>query len=178
MSENELSVPEQPVKPSTKSAKSAAEPALTIGMSELKDLIAAVVAQSSETSAKVIAEAIKESRKPYVDERDVENNKMMRQQMRESQERIAQRVAYSRANCPHFQGSNENSDFQGSLSSIAKLDLGNGVVFGICTNCLRPFWPGDPDYVQQMNRKCGNRTARAGQRFYLNPAATTVEASR
>ena len=168
---------EQPLK----GKKSAAEPQVTLSVSELsamiKEAVKAEAARSSDATTKVLEDftgAMKDLRKPYVDPRSEENDRRMREQMRETNKRILESIAYSRNLCPHFQGSSENSDFQGALSSIVKHVLDTGVVWGICTNCQREFWPEDPDYAKEMNRKSGNRPSQAGRRMFLDPRAAAV----
>ena len=77
--------------------------------------------------------------------------------------------AADQATCEHLQGSNALSEFPGQLTSIAWHRLDAGTIFGICTNCLRQFWPTDPDYVTQFRRKSGNKISAAGQRNFLIP---------
>lgn len=120
--------------------------------------------------AETIANAMIESKKPYIDPRKTENDDNMRETTRKLQERIQADIKASQANCPHYQGSNPLSEFQGALTSIAKHRLDDGKIIGICTNCLRIFKPGDPDYITQLQRKSGNRMSQAGQRFMLQSA--------
>jgi len=167
---------EQPLK-----GKKAVEPQVTLGVAELaaiiKEAVQAATSRSSDASTQVLQEftqAMKDMRKPWVDPRSEENDRLMREQMRETTKRIAESIKYSQSTCPHFQGSNELSDFQGALSSIVKHVLDTGVVWGICTNCLREFWPEDQDYAKEMNRKSGNRPSQAGRRMFLDPRAAAA----
>ena len=173
--ENETENIQPPKAPKSKGTE---EPKITLGMSELSSIIReavkAAVETSSVESAKIIADAMKESRKPYVDPKQIANEEMMRQQMRATRQRLAENIKLSQSDCEHFQGSNEASDFVGQLSSIVKHRLDNGVVWGICTNCLREFWPTDVDYRKQMSRKSGNRPSQAGIRWFADPAAAAA----
>jgi len=150
-----------------------AESKITLGMDELKALIATsvaeAVAQSSSVAGKVMAEAILEARKPYVDPRQVENDKMMREQMRESNERINREIEASRLSCAHLQGSNALSEFQGQLGSFVLHQLDTGVVVGICTNCQKQIWSNNPEDQIWFTKKQANRMSRAGQRVFLDP---------
>ena len=169
---------EQP-KPSKKS-----EPAVvTMTVEQITNLVTAAVTASEKRSSdatadalKALAVAIQDSRKPYKDPRSEYNDQMMRDQMRETNLRIAKNIAASQASCPHMQGSNELSDFQGQLTSIVKHYTDTGVAWGICTNCLRQFWPGQPDYMVWMAKKSGNRPSAAGRRWFEDPAGA-AEAS-
>ena len=164
-----------------KAAKPAAEPQVTIGMSELMAMFKSVMestqqraTQTTEDAFQKLADAIAKSREPYVNPKDEETNARMRDQMREQQKRIAKSILFSQQNCPHMQGSNELSDFQGSLTSIMWHNTDVGVWFGICSNCLREFWPNQSDYNFWFAKKCGNRRSMAGQRWFPDPHAAAA----
>ena len=148
---------------------------------ELKEMILA----GQRETAQVIADALIKSRQPYVDPKQAEIDEMFRKSSRETEERKRQAVYADQKSCEHLQGSNALSEMAGQLTSIVWHDLGNGVMFGLCTNCIRQFWPGDPDYVSQYRRKSGNKPSAAGQRRFLiptvpqvgRPGITTPEAS-
>ncbi len=157
---------------------------LTITKSELQQLIASAVAaavgETSKRSEQIVSEgmselakAIIEARKPYVDPRDVENEKAMRESMRKVNERMKAQIVASQETCPHLQGSSENSDFTGQLSSIVMHRLDSGVIVGICTNCQLQIFSNDPDVnVQKIFRqKSGNRMSSAGVRTFRDPNA-------
>jgi len=157
---------------------------LSISRADLQQLIssavAAAVGASTERSEKIVSEgmselakAIIEARKPYVDPRNVENEKAMRESMRVVNERMKAQILSSQATCPHLQGSSENSDFTGQLSSIVMHRLDSGVVVGICTNCQLQIFSDDPDVnIQKIFRqKSGNRMSSAGIRTFHDPKA-------
>jgi hypothetical protein len=152
--------------PATASPKSGK---LSIGMDELQALISASVSQAVEQSSKVIAEALIQSRKPYVDPKNEENDRRMRASNHEIQQRIKREIEASRDSCAHLQGSNALSEFQGMLGSFVLHQLDTGVVVGICTNCQKQIWSNDPKDSEFFRRKSANRMSRAGQRFFLNP---------
>lgn len=143
---------------------------LTIGMEELQALISASVSQAVEQSSKVIAQALVESRKPYVKPEDEENARRMRESSHEIQARIKREIEASRDNCAHLQGSNALSEFQGMLGSFVLHQLDTGVVVGICTNCQKQIWSNDAKDSDFFRRKSANRMSRAGQRFFLDPS--------
>lgn len=154
----------------TKAAKE--EPTLRLTLAELAELVKTAVASSQEQSAQIIANALIESKKPYVDPRAEANDAAMRASEIELQEQIKKRIQASQASCPHMQGCHELSDFSGQLTSIVQHRLDNGDVVGICTNCQRTFKPGDVDYLEWMKKKSGNRLSQAGIRmFYRAPQA-------
>ena len=149
---------------------------INISMSELREMmvaaVTAAVQQSSETSAKMIAEALIESKKPYIDPRQAENEANMRKSMHEVHERIQRDIKASQDSCSHLQGANSLSDYprQFNLTAIVQHKTDVGEIIGICTNCQRIFRQGDPDYIEQMfKRKSGNRMSQAGQRTFINP---------
>lgn len=126
-----------------------------------------------------LAAAIIESRKPYVDPRQQENEKNMREQMRVVNERMHQQILSSQELCPHLQGSNELSDFSGSLSSWVIHRLDNGLVIGICTNCQKHIFSNDtdPEIRKFFKMKSGNRMSSAGVRTFVDPR-TAQDAGR
>jgi hypothetical protein len=153
---------------------------VTMTRAELQELIATATKAVSENATSLVADAlakladsIAESRKPYVDPRQAENDAAMRKSMREATERMRQQILASQETCPHLQGSSENSDFTGQLSAIVKHRLDTGVVVGICTNCQKQIFSNDPNpEVQKLFRmKSGNRMSSAGVRTFLDPMA-------
>lgn len=148
-----------------------AEKELVFKESELERIIAAAVSAAVRSSSGLLADAIKESRKPYIDPKQAENDETMRTQMREQSARIAADIRASQDLCPHLQGSNPLSEQPKQTTSIVMHRRDTNDVIGICTNCLRVFKPGDPDYMQWMKKKSGNKMSEAGRRFFLDPAA-------
>lgn len=133
----------------------------------LSTVVSSAVEQAVARTAQITSKAIEESKKPYKDPLQEQNDEAMRRSMREQRERDRVREKISQRNCPHLQGSNPLSDFSSNLTSIVQHVLDSGEMIGICTNCLRVFREGDPDYVQWMQKKSGNRTSSAGQRFMI-----------
>lgn len=152
---------------------------ISLSLDDLKDIvssaIASAVSQSQASSAKIIADAMLEARKPYVDPRQLENEKAMRESMRAVNERINREIELSKETCPHLQGSNALSEFQGQLGSFVLHQLDTGEVIGICTNCQKIIRStndgkeGRPDDRQFFNKKSANRLSRAGQRVFRDP---------
>jgi hypothetical protein len=86
-----------------------------------------------------------------------------REQMLAIGHKLAESIKKSQAECPHMQGSILGSEAMGNYTSIVwhGLDRG-GKIFGVCTNCLREFWPSDPDYTKWRKMLCGNRMSTGG----------------
>jgi hypothetical protein len=151
---------------------------VTLTKAELQELILTATKSVGENATSLVADAlakladsIAESRKPYVDPKQIENDNNMRKSMKEVNERMARQIRASQETCPHLQGSSENSDFTGQLSSIVMHRLDTGVIVGICTNCQKQIFSNDPNpEVQKLFRmKSGNRMSSAGVRTFMNP---------
>lgn len=146
---------------------------ISLGLEDLAEIIkiavSSAVGQQSESSAKIIADALIEARKPYKDPRTEANDEMMRKQGRETWERIQREIVASRETCAHLQGSNALSEFQGQLGSFVLHQLDTGVVVGICTNCQKQIWSNNPEDHAWFSRKSANRMSRAGQRVFMDP---------
>lgn len=137
---------------------------LSISPAELVSLIDSMVTKSNEK----LVEALIESRKPYVDPKTEENDKMLRANFKSLEERKRRGKALEQSSCPHLQGSNILSEESGDRTAVLWHRLDNGVWFGICTNCQREFWPEDKDYREWWTKKSGNRKSQAGQRDFLD----------
>lgn len=148
---------------------------ITLGVEELQALISTSVAEAMKQSGQVMADAILQSRIPYVDPRQKENEDTMRKNTRETTERIAREIEASRESCLHVQGSNALSEFQGVMGSFVLHQLDTGVTVGICTNCQKTIWSNEewlsehPKDRQWFQRKNANRMSRAGQRMFRDP---------
>lgn len=144
---------------------------INLGIEELQAIISASVAQAVAQSSNVIAQALIESRKPYVNPLNKQNEDAMRDQMREVHDRIKREIEASRDGCAHLQGSNALSEFQGQMGSFVLHQLDTGVVVGICTNCQKTIWSNssDPAEIKMFSRKNANRMSKAGQRVFLDP---------
>jgi len=128
-----------------------------------------------------LANAIRDSRKPFVDPRAAENDELFRQTSQQIEERKRKAVEADQASCSHKQGANQLSEKTGDLLAIAWHRYDDGVIRGICTNCIRMFTPEDKDYLFWFRQKSGNRISSAGRRDYLTahvpqvtPAAPAV----
>jgi (p)ppGpp synthase/HD superfamily hydrolase len=92
--------------------------------------------QALITSA--VAAAVAEAKKPYVDEADKARKDAEREQVRQEEEnRIRNKQARQNA-CPHVDAY-ENFAFVGQRNCLGQ------IVF-VCSQCCKPFPPGDPEY--------------------------------
>jgi hypothetical protein len=140
-----------------------------ISTKELLELLS----KMNDNSSNKLAEAIIESRKPYVDPKAEQNEEMFRKQTRAqmAQEREAKRQAQEA--CPHVIGCNPLSDRydRNGLTSIIWHRFDSQDISGICTVCQRIFDPGDADYAQWRRLPSANRPSQSGERQYLRRRA-------
>lgn len=80
--------------------------------------------------------------------------------------------------CSHKQGGSPLSDTEGELTSIVwhQLDR-NGDTIGICTGCLKQFFPKDKDYDIWRKMRSGNIMSRGGQYGEATVSGFTLERS-
>lgn len=165
---------EQEVKKSKKSEQ-------TIDEAEVTKLVAivnaAVSAAGKENAtnmndmASIIAKALIESKKPYIDPRQKANDAAARRSMISS--RAKEQAAFKAAqfNCPHKKGSNPlswYSDPNNSSFIIHRLD--NNEIIGVCTNCTKVIssqLPEDQPFFRD-SRGTNIRSA-AGDRVFSDP---------
>jgi len=109
-------------------------------------------------------QALKDVRKPYKSEADLENEKRQREQSR-LQERVkklnteAEQVACSHM-AGNYPGSRESND-----TAIVWHEVHSHFWLGICTACNRKFWPNDPDYRFWRNKRSYNTPSESGDRM-------------
>lgn len=142
---------------------------VTLNIKDLQALISTAVAEAVKQANVSTAEAIIESKKPYIDPKQKENEAAMRRSMKEVEERRHKEQEMDQSLCPHKQGSNALSDFQGPLSSFIYHQLDTGELIGICTNCTKVIRSTNPQDAPFFQMKSGNRASRAGQRIFTNP---------
>lgn len=129
---------------------------------------AAVEAQSQNTTA--LADAIRDSKKPYVDPRNKANDEAMRKSMIASKKQEKESTEfYQNKVCPHTMGSSPNSARALPDSSFAIHVLDTGEVIGVCTNCTKVISSLKQEDLQHFAKKGGNIRSAAGQRFFSNP---------
>jgi len=153
--------------------KSKATQSLNISMEELQQIVIAAVTAASAANAQVVAAAVVEAKKPLPDLAKEANDAQMRDSTRIQEARKFEALRLSQDACPHKQGSNMLSDFQGPLSSFVVHVLDTGLAVGICTNCLKTIFSDteDPAERKLFREKSGNHASSAGQRFFRDPMA-------
>jgi hypothetical protein len=129
---------------------------------------AAIASQAQNTTA--LADAIRDSKKPYQDPRAKANDEAMRKSMIASKKDEKERTEfYQDKVCPHTMGSSPNSARALPDSSFAIHVLDTGEVIGVCTNCTKVISSLKQDDLQYFAKKGGNIRSAAGQRFFSNP---------
>jgi len=138
---------------------------------------AAVSANSKENSsnmaemASIIAKALIESKKPYIDPRVKANNEAARRSMLESRKREQEAFIAAQSNCLHKKGSNPlswYSDPNNSSFVLHRLDTGEWI--GICTNCTKvisSLLPADQPFF--TGSRGTNIRSAAGERVFSDP---------
>lgn len=144
---------------------------ITLGLEELQQIISTAVREASKSTSETLAQAILEARKPYKDPAQEENDRVMRENMRETQERIRKEMSLSQDACPHKQGCNPLSEFQSPLSSFVTHTLDTSEVIGVCTNCGKIIRSTRQEDLKFFRDKSANRRSSAGQRSFLDPMA-------
>ncbi len=142
-----------------------------INLNELAALIAAAMKTGSEATAETLAKAFAESRKPYVDPLQAENQKAMREQMREQARQIRLGKIAEQESCGHLQGSSPlSAETTGNKSSFCLLKLPTGEVIGVCSNCQKVISNRHPKHLVYFKRKGGNELASSGNREFSGAA--------
>lgn len=93
----------------------------------------------------------------------------MRENMRAAREQMNADIEASREFCPHKQGSNPLSEFQGPLGSFITHRLDTGEIVGICTNCTKVIRSTNPEHLKFFREKSANRRSSSGDRQFLDP---------
>jgi hypothetical protein len=114
-------------------------------------------------SQKQLADAILESRKPWVDPSVVQQKKAaMEERQRELKRTIAQRVA-TKAQCPHVRDN--------GTSNIKWMEHSNNIVKGTCGSCFSEFDTRNPEDLKLLRqdpssiKKMGRAGAHANVRY-------------
>ena len=99
------------------------------------------VQRENAANQKLLAEALVESRKPYVDPRVLEEKKRAAEQRLKDDELEMRRRAATKAQCPHTR---TDSDMNGNLMFSEKLNIkwqehSNGIIKGVCGTCFSEF---------------------------------------
>lgn len=138
---------------------------------EPQDKKLAIGADELQQMFNTLAAALIDSKKPYVDPGQAENDRMFAESTRKNEENKRAMIKAGQSRCPHLQGCHELSAEAGNRTSIVQHRFDNNLVIGICTNCQRVFKPGDADYMEWMQKKSGNIPSGSGLRMTFNPSS-------
>lgn len=111
--------------------------------------------------------ALRESRKPYKSDADIENERRQTEQMRATIRKQLRDAEISRTYCQHMAGTNKLSDVPhpaNAFTAIIWHDITPSFRWGICTVCQRQFWPSDTDYRYWRQKRSFNRGSQTGER--------------
>lgn len=145
--------------------------AISMTPDQLQQIITSAVQAATSSYGDKIANAILESRKPYVDPAQAENARRDREAARTMKAKLDAQIEADKETCPHLQGSNALSEFQGQLTSFVLHRLDTGEMVGICTNCQKVISSLNPEDRPLFQRKSGNKMSMGGQRNFLDPLA-------
>jgi metal-dependent amidase/aminoacylase/carboxypeptidase family protein len=153
----------------------------TITMDQLMPLLQAIASQqtsAAEVQAKILADALIESQKPYIDPKKEENEEKFRAQMRRQAEQERANLKAARNACPHIAGSNSLSEFQDqhNRTCIVWHQSPSSEWVGTCLNCQRQFFENDADYNEWRRKPSICKVSGSGQYQFLDPAAARARA--
>lgn len=96
-------------------------------------LLQMLIEQSRETAAsnKALAEALLESRKPYVDPKVVADREQRRKDREALVNLTMRQRAYAKRACPHIN--------EGGKPNIKWMQHSNGIILGVCGSCQSQF---------------------------------------
>jgi hypothetical protein len=142
-----------------------ADQRISMSVDDLKALILQITTSQAE-GTKALAEALRDSKIPYIDPKVAENEETFRKNTREQQERKRKQMMESQEWCEHTVGGLGEVRDPGGRTSIAWHRFDNGATVGICTQCIRVIRESDPDFRKWFNKPKGNpRMSRSGDRF-------------
>lgn len=137
-----------------------------------------LISKMNEKSAQTLADALIESKKPYIDPKVEENDKIFREQNRRMKESEREMLKANQSSCPHIAGSSSLSEYPDMYgrTSIVWHEVDSTEVIGICTTCLREFREVDEDYAEWRRKPSINRLSRSGQRQWGDATAAKQRA--
>lgn len=149
----------------------------SVSYADLQSIVSAAVSeavkaaiQSQGANTQALADAIKDSKRPYEDPKQKANDAAMRKSMIAAKNDEKRRTSYFQDNvCPHTMGSSESSARALPDSSFAVHVLDTGEVVGVCTNCQKVISSLVQADARWFAKKGGNIRSAAGQRTFQNP---------
>jgi hypothetical protein len=133
-----------------------AQPAAGMTTEQLLQLFLSIQQQAIESN-KELADSIRESRKPYVDPRVLEQKRIaLEERQNEIRRELRRRIA-TKAQCPHVRDN--------GTSSINWMEHSNNIVKGVCSNCFSEFDTRNSEDLKLLrgNPKALKAMGRAGQ---------------
>ncbi len=142
-------------------------PEVTLNSADLLALILKIQQDSAESQRKsneLLAQALQDSRKPYVDPKQEENRLASNKTLRDIEHNKLRRATAMQAACEHEQGM--TGDERNGKGAFACLKLPTGELIGVCMYCQKVISSVNPKHGKYFRKKSG-RVAEAGQ-FMLN----------
>ena len=145
----------------------------SVSMDELQAIVNAAVTAALQSQAKgtaELADAIRDSKTPYVDPKQKANNESMRRSMIAAKKQEKANVEFFQNKvCPHTMGSSPNSARALPDSSFAIHVLDTGEVIGVCSNCQKVISSQVEEDLPYFAKKGGNIRSSAGTRLFMDP---------
>lgn len=133
--------------------------------------MAETLAKQGDKNAEVLANALRESRKPWEDPKQIQNEAEMRRNMKETSRKQRATKKFQQAACPHTMGSHPDSARSLPDSSFIIHTLDNSETIGICTNCQKIISSRRPEDLIWFSKKGGNVRSSAGVREFADVRA-------
>lgn len=169
---------EQTEKDNPLSGRPEGKETLTLTKEDLASIVNAAVSamsnQSAEVSAQIIANALIESRKPYIDPKREQNEEQFRQNDREIKRRLRENLKIAQDSCQHMYGG-LGDEPHASLSAFQMHRLDTGLIVGWCSVCSKRIFSDRPEDRNFFTRKSASRMSSAGLRNFYDPGRAMRE---
>jgi hypothetical protein len=131
-------------------------PEATLSTEMLLKLLIQTQQQAIDTNNK-LADAMLESRKPYVDPRVLEQKRLALEERQAEIRRELRRRVLTKQQCPHLRDN--------GTSNISWMEHSNNIVKGCCGSCFSEFDTRNPEDLKllRQNPKAVKSMGRAGQ---------------
>ena len=146
----------------------------TLDATALLALIMKMQQDNANTQAeqtKLLAQALADSRKPYVDPKQEENRLAGADQLRNIEHGKLRRAKMLQNSCEHEQGM--TGDERNGKGSFACLKLPTGETIGVCFYCQKVISSVNPKHGKYFRKKSG-RVAEAGQFMLMDPVESAL----
>jgi hypothetical protein len=147
---------------------------ISLTVDQLQEIISAAVAKqnsapSSDQMFSKLIEAVIESRKPYKDPLQAENDRLQRDADRAQLAATEANKKFAQDSCPHVKGLGGQEP--GSTSSFWLHTADTGERIGICSFCQKVISSLVPEDAKFFAMKGSNVPSAAGVRAFLDPVA-------